>query len=147
MLAGVNSPVPAAADTRIQTAIQAAERRTSGEVRVFVSRQPAAEPHAAARTEFERLDMRRTPLRNALLLHVAGDGAALGLCADESLELRAGEELRRAVPAAFAAELAATGDVPAAIVAAVAAAAEILAATFPKHSADRNDLPNAVVRE
>jgi len=55
----------------IVAAIRTAEQKTSGEIRVFISRKKIADPVAAAQAQFERLGMTRTRNRNGVLIYVA----------------------------------------------------------------------------
>ena len=56
---------------RIVAAILDAESRSRGEIRVHVTNQAAADVEAAARAQFEKLDMTKTALRNGVLIYVA----------------------------------------------------------------------------
>lgn len=133
-------------DDAVAEAIRRAESTTSGEIRVFLSRHPCADPAKAARQEFVRLDMTQTPLRNAVLLYVAPKSNALAVAADESVRFRCGVKFEDDIAAA-ARPLLQAGKVHEALIAAIACAGEHLARHFPPHSLDRDDLPNSLIRD
>ena len=143
-----NRPVPSAdpGNAVLEEAIRAAEEKTSGEIRVFISRHPCADPGRAARQEFVRLEMFRTPLRNGVLLYFAPESRAFALASDEAIQFRCGPEFEAAVTAAAVARLKG-GNLTEALVEAIRSAGDLLAHQFPRHSLDRNDLPNAVIRD
>lgn len=132
-------------DQELQAAIREAERGTSGEIRVFISRWASADPLADARREFERLGMTRTPLRNAVLLFFAPESQRFAIVGDEAIHLRCGEPFWQAVAGEME-QLLKQGDTSGAIIAGVRRAGAELTIHFPRHPGDRNDLPNAVVR-
>lgn len=133
-------------DGLIEAAIREAERRTSGEIRVFISRHACTDPGKAARQEFTRLQMTRTPLRNAVLLYVAPESRNFALAADEGVQFRCGPSLDAAVAEVVLPELGQGRPGPA-ILAAIRRLGEDLAREFPSHTLDRNDLPDSVIRD
>ncbi len=133
-------------DQRLQSAIQEAERRTSGEIRVFISRFPSADPMADAQREFARLGMTRTPLRNAVLLYFAPESQRFAIVGDEGIHLRCGEPFWKAVAGEMEVILK-RGEISDAILAGIQRAGAELAIHFPRHGGDRDDLPNEVVRD
>ncbi|MFO1459674.1 MAG: TPM domain-containing protein [Verrucomicrobiota bacterium] len=143
-----NAPVPAGdpGNEVIEEAIRAAEAKTSGEIRVFVSRHPCADPGKAARQEFVRLEMNRTPLRNGVLLYFAPESQAFALACDEGIQFRCGPEFEDAVTAVAVTRLK-EGNLADALVGAIQSAGDLLAQPFPRHSLDRDDLPNTVIRD
>ena len=90
-------PAPRPEDRLIAQAIRKAERRTSGEIRVFVSETESGDPSVEAAREFERLQMRRTPLRNAVLLHFSTASHRLTVIGDEGIHLRCGPRFWAAI--------------------------------------------------
>ncbi|MEO5960209.1 MAG: TPM domain-containing protein [Opitutaceae bacterium] len=128
---------------RVVAAIGAAERRTSGEIRVFVSRVPAPEPMAAARKEFERLGMTQTAACNGVLIFLAPSSHTFAVLGDTAIHEKCGE--------AFWSELAATmterfkrAEFTAGLELGIARAGELLAQHFPRGADDRNELPDRV---
>lgn len=132
-------------DQELQAAIREAEQGTSGEIRVFISRFPSADPLADGQKEFARLGMARTPLRNAVLLFFAPESQRFAIIGDEAIHLRCGEAFWQAVAGEMESILR-QGDINGAILAGIRRTGVELAHHFPRHSGDRNDLPNTVVR-
>lgn len=78
---------------QIVDAIRAAEKETSGEVRVYVeSKNPFVDPIDRAAQIFYKLKMQETDHRNAVLLYIAMDHKELALFADEGIYQKTGEE-------------------------------------------------------
>ncbi len=132
-------------DAKLQSAIREAERGTSGEIRVFISRFACSDPLADGRKEFDRLGMNRTPLRNAVLLYFAPESQRFAIIGDESIHLRCGEGFWKAVAGEME-TLLRQGDISGAILAGIRRTGAELSLHFPRHAGDRNDLPNSVVR-
>ena len=83
----------AAEQAKIVAAIQQAELRTSGEVRVYVeSHCRFVDPIDRAAEVFYSLQMERTALRNGVLVYVAMKDRQLAIFADENIHKATGEE-------------------------------------------------------
>ena len=67
---------------RIEQAIEAAERYTSGEICVHVTRRCKADPVKAAERVFNRLGLYRTLRRNAVLVLVAYESRRFAIIGD-----------------------------------------------------------------
>jgi uncharacterized membrane protein len=77
----------------IVEAIRSSEKRTSGEIRVFVeSRCRYVDAIDRAAEIFFRLEMEKTDDRNAVLVYVAMKDRQLALFGDENIHKRAGNE-------------------------------------------------------
>ena len=130
--------------TRIERAIAAAERLTSGELRVVIHAAKTDDPLAEAAKEFARLGMHRTRERNAILLLVAPRSRTFAFYGDIAVHEKCGpqfwQELADALAADFRREAFTDG-----IVAALAKTGELLARHFPRRPDDRNELPNHVI--
>lgn len=130
-------------NARIVRAIAAAERQTSGEIRVFVQRGEIDDPLAAARAQFEKLGMTATRERNGVLIFVAPRAQKFAVVGDEGIHQRCGEafwqELVGAMQTHFKAE-----NFTEAVAHAIERTGELLAAQFPRRPDDRDELPNAV---
>jgi len=127
----------------IVRAIAAAERKTSGEIRVFIQRGEIADSMAAARARFAKLGMTRTRERNGVLIFVAPRAQKFAVIGDEGVHAKCGDEfwqqLIEAMQTHFKAE-----NFSDAVIHAIAEAGELLARHFPRRPNDRNELPNAV---
>jgi len=77
---------------RIVAAIQEAERRTSGEVRVFVEKRCRfIEPLMRAQEIFLSLKMTETAQRNAVLVYIAMKDRQLAIYGDEGIHTKVGD--------------------------------------------------------
>ncbi|HXT97241.1 MAG TPA: TPM domain-containing protein [Polyangia bacterium] len=130
---------------RVEAAIAAAERVTSGEVRVAISRFYFwGDVRRAADAAFARLHMGRTRHRNAVLVFVAPRLRRFAVLGDVGIH----ERVTPAFWTEVARDLEATfkkGDLTAGIERAVATIGERLAEHFPPDPATGNELPNRVV--
>ena len=127
------------------TAIQKAEKNTSGEVRVFVeSKCRYVDPVDRAKEIFFNLKMENTKDRNAVLLYLALDDKQLALFADEGIYQRLGSEYWnqevRKILAAFTKD-----DYTGGICACVEDIGEALKQQFPYELADKNELPDTII--
>lgn len=78
---------------QIVKAIQASEKATSGEIRVFVeSKNPFVKPLDRASEIFFKLKMEKTDHRNAVLLYIAMDSRELALFADQGIYEKVGSQ-------------------------------------------------------
>jgi uncharacterized membrane protein len=153
---------------RIVKAIQDAEARSRGEVRVHVSRQAVAEvqpnttpvaavqpntpPVAAVQTaaarQFEALGMARTAERNGVLLFVAPVSQTFAVIGDEGIHARCGPDFWKDVAAAMETDFRA-GRYTDGIVKGVARVGEALATHFPRQegTTDTNELSDEVTED
>ncbi|SRR6266404_4005730 len=136
-------------DARVVNAIAAAEEKSSGEIRVFVSRQRPStgqETLALAQETFTRLGMTKTKYRNAVLLFFAPLTQQFAIVGDAGIHERCGGTFWNEVSAVMS-ELLKQGQFTAAVVAGIEKAGAALARHFPRDPDDRNELPNSVERD
>lgn len=77
---------------RVVAAIQEAERRTSGEVRVFVEKRCRfIDPLMRAQEIFFSLKMTETAQRNAVLVYIAMKDRQLAIYGDEGIHIKVGD--------------------------------------------------------
>ena len=130
-------------EDEIVEAICAAERKTSGELRVFISHKSVEDPVAAARAEFARLGMEKTRERNAVLIFLAPDTRKFAVIGDLGVHARCGDafwqELARAMTAHFR-----KSEFTEGIVQGIKRAGELLAEHFPRRPDDGNELSDRV---
>jgi len=128
---------------RIVRAIAEAEKKTSGEIRVFVQRGELDDAVAAARKQFEKLGMTATRARNGVLIFVAPRAQKFAVIGDSGIHERCGDqfwqELVESMRQDFKAE-----NFTDAVTQAIAKAGELLAQNFPRSSDDKNELNDAV---
>jgi uncharacterized membrane protein len=129
---------------RIVAAIRAAELRSSGEIRVFVSHKRCPDAMAEARLQFAKLNMQKTELRNGVLIFLAPRSQSFAILGDEGVHQRCGIAFWEAAAEQLSNALKA-GHLTSGIVAAVEACADQLALHFPRSKEDRNELPDDVI--
>ncbi len=131
-------------EARVVEAIAAAERRTSGEIRVCVSHRRRTDALAAARDRFRKLGMERTRQRNGVLLFFAPHTQQFAVWGDSGVHARCGDDFWKGIVAEMT-PLLKEGRFTDAVVLAVGKVGEVLARHFPPEPDDRNELPNPVV--
>lgn len=134
---------------QIVAAIAAAEKHTTGEIRVYIERSVKQVGHeqdatyVRAREVFARLGMQRTEARNGVLVYLAVRSRRFAIVGDEELHRRVGDdywlEIRDSLAADFATERFAEG-----LVAAITAIGDRLGDHFPPRSDDRNELTDDI---
>jgi uncharacterized membrane protein len=137
------SALPKIDHPRVVAAIGAAEQKTSGEIRVVLSRRKITEPVVEAQRQFERLGMTKTAARNGVLILLAPRSRTFAVIGDQGVHEKCG--------AAFWTELAAAmtehfkrGDFTAGLIHGIDRAGALLAAHFPRQADDRNELPDEI---
>jgi uncharacterized membrane protein len=130
---------------RVEEAVRAAERRTSGEIRVAVARFYFwGDVEVAATHAFERLRVAHTRRRNGVLIFVAPRRRRFAVRGDVGIHAKVAPDFWRRVADALAAEIQ-RGDLTAGLVRGVGVVADELAAHFPPDpGAGINELPDAV---
>jgi uncharacterized membrane protein len=133
---------------RIVAAIQAAESRSLGEIRVHVTTQADVEVETAARAQFEKLEMTKTALRNGVLIYVAPKSQRFAVIGDKGIHERCGPDFWKTVAAAMETDFRA-GKYTDGILDGVVAAGDALARHFPRPEAhrDANELADDVTRD
>jgi uncharacterized membrane protein len=129
--------------SRVVAAIGAAEQKTSGEIRVVVSRREVAEPIAEAQKQFERLGMTNTSLRNGVLILLAPRSHTFAVIGDTAIHEKCGATFWTNLATAMT-EHFKRGDFTAGLVHGIDHAGALLAEHFPPAADDRNELPNDV---
>ncbi|HWI59467.1 MAG TPA: TPM domain-containing protein [Bacillota bacterium] len=130
----------------IVAAIREAEQRTSGEIRVFVSRRDIEDPLAAARRHFAALGMEKTRERNGVLIFVAPRTQQFAILGDSGIHTRCGENFWTQLAAQMSAYFQ-RAEFTQGIVYGVKTAGELLAQHFPFSPDDQNELPNDIAHD
>jgi uncharacterized membrane protein len=128
---------------RIKHAIQRAERRTSGEIRVSLSPPFWGDVWKAAESAFERLGMTATRDRNAVLFFVVPSRHRFVVLGDCGINQKVGDEFWLRIARALADSFR-HGDFTGGLVAGIEAVGEGLARYFPHRASDLNELPDEV---
>jgi uncharacterized membrane protein len=137
--------LPPIDDARVVAAIGAAEQRTSGEIRIFISSRRVEEPVSAAQTQFEQMGMTRTAARNGVLIFVAPASRAFAVIGDRGIHEKCGDGFWRELAAAMNDHFRG-GRFTEGLVLGIERAGELLAAHFPRSPDDRNELPDQIER-
>jgi len=131
---------------RIVQAIASAERRTSGEIRVHVTRHSPKNLEARAERRFHLLGMTKTAERNGVLIYIAPKARRFRILGDQAVHEKAGEDFWTQVAAAME-EHFRRGEFTEGVVRGVERVGELLAVHFPRRSADQNELPDEVTED
>lgn len=133
-------------DHRLTDAIAAAEGKSSGEVRVYVSEKQVGDVVSEAKVHFLRLGMEKTQARNGVLIYIAPRSRNFAVVGDIGIHQRGGQDLWQEAAAAMERHLT-QGQFTEALVAAIEKVGAVLAAHFPRQPGDKNELPDDIVRD
>jgi len=132
-------------EERIVVAIRAAEKRTSGEIRVFIeSKCRFVDPVDRAAEVFLGLKMEQTEDRNGVLLYVAMKDHQLAVFGDEGIHRIVGSEFWNKEVEKILNEFNAAHYVDG-IIEIVKDIGEALVKHFPYEQEDKNELPDNIV--
>jgi uncharacterized membrane protein len=130
---------------RIVTAIREAESKTSGEIRVFVQRgKLSVDPLIIAQKKFRQLGIHKTRERNAVLIFVAPRAHKFAIVGDKAIHEKCGEEFWRRIVDGMRVHFQ-NEKFSHALTEAIDEVGKVLAAHFPKTSANANELPDEIV--
>ena len=133
-------------EQRIVAAIEAAERVTSGEVRVHLNDRCSGDALRDAQKAFTKLGMHRTAERNGILFYLALESHKFAVLGDAGIHTKVGQAFWDGIRDAMIPELKA-GRWVEALEYGVAEAGRALAQHFPHQGArDRDELSNEVSR-
>lgn len=128
---------------RIEKALEAAELRTSGEIRVSVAPLFWGSLEVAADRAFTRLGMTNTRERNGVLFFVVPARRRFVVLGDEGIHQKVGQDFWNAIADAMSAKFR-TGDFTGGLEDGIHTVGEKLATHFPRRPDDVNELPNTV---
>ena len=130
----------------IVAAIREAEKKTSGEIRVFISRKLIDDPLPLAQAHFMKLGMAKTRDRNAVLIFVAPRSHKFAVIGDTSVHERCGDDFWRQLAAEMSGHFR-NSAFTSGIIHGVKKAGELLAQHFPRRPDNKNQLPDAVEQD
>ena len=131
-------------DDRIKAAIAAAEKQTSGEIRVSVSRFFWGSVRAAAARAFTRMGMRNTKDRNGILFFVVPSRHRFVVTGDQGIHEKVGQDFWDKLVAAMAGDFKA-GKFNEGLIRGIEECGRLLAVHFPYQGArDVNELPDDI---
>ncbi|UMY66913.1 MULTISPECIES: TPM domain-containing protein [unclassified Flavobacterium] len=132
-------------ELQIVAAIQAAEKETSGEIRVHIEASCDKEPFDRAREVFAQLDMDATKLKNGVLIYMAVNDRKFVICGDQGIDAVVPADFwdttKEAMQAFFR-----NGDFKSGLLTGIRLAGEKLRAFFPCEDDDTNELSNEISR-
>lgn len=127
----------------ILSAIQEAERQTSGEIRVRIERKAGKNPMKVACKAFEALGMRETELNNGILFVLAIEDCQFVILGDDGINAKVPEgfwdEVKETILNHFRRGLFVAG-----LSEGIKLAGEQLSAFFPHQKEDVNELPDTI---
>jgi uncharacterized membrane protein len=128
-------------ESRVLAAIAEAERKSSGEIRVYISHRKRPEALKFAQRRFLKLGMTKTRHRNAVLIYLAPRTQQFAVVGDVGVHEKCGEHFWEHIAARMTTFLKAS-QYTTAIVTAIHEAGELLAGHFPREPDDKNELPD-----
>jgi len=129
---------------RIQKAIQEAEEKTSGEVRVHIESQcPEENILDRAAHIFAKLDMHKTQLRNGVLIYIAMDDHKFAVIGDKGIHAKVPDRFWENVAEIMTGHFK-NGQLLDGIVAGVQTCGDELARDFPISDDDVDELSNEI---
>jgi uncharacterized membrane protein len=131
---------------RIVAAIAAAEKGTSGEIRVHVTRRVPENIEERAIRRFDLLGMAKTAERNGVLIYIAPRARQFRVLGDAAIHEKCGASFWTEVASAMEASFR-KGELTEGVVRGVERVGEVLARHFPRKTGDRNELSNAIDEE
>lgn len=129
---------------RIKQAIAAAEEKSSGEIRVVITRKKVSDPLDEARKEFARLKMYKTRDRNGVLILFAPETQNFAVWGDVAVDEKCGTKYWRGIIELMT-PLLKEKKFTEAIILAVEKVGAVLTEHFPKKPDDTNELSDDVV--
>jgi uncharacterized membrane protein len=129
---------------RIVSAIQDAELKSSGQIRVHIQRGALnGDPLAAAQKKFHRLGMHKARERNAVLIFVAPRAHKFAVVGDQAIHQKCGEELWQRLVDQMRAHFRSENFTDA-LVEAIQEIGKVLTEHFPGKRRDGNELPDTI---
>lgn len=133
-------------EEKIVAAIGEAELKTSGEIRVYISRKNRDDALDAAQKRFEKLGMTNTRLRNGVLIYLAPQTQKFAVVGDVGIHKICGDSFWNMIREKMSALLRG-GHFTEAILAAVHETGTALSKHFPRRPDDTNELPDQIIRD
>ncbi len=131
---------------RIVEAIAEAEKKSSGEIRVHVTRRKPANLEERAKRRFELLGMTRTALRNGVLIYIAPKLRRFQILGDAGIHEKCGDDFWKETAAEIESHFR-KGEFTEGIARGIAKIGDVLAAHFPRQAGDVNELPDEVTED
>ena len=128
----------------IVQAIQEAEKKTSGEVRVHIEKKcPKKDPIKRAISLFQKLRMHETDLRNGVIVYVATEDHLLAIWGDEGIHAKVGQEFWESTLITLQEDFK-TNQIKNGLTKALLDIGEKLQEHFPYQKDDKNELDDSI---
>jgi uncharacterized membrane protein len=131
---------------RVAAAIRKAEKRSSGQIMVFVTRRRPKDILAFARKSFRKLKLHRTEKRNGVLILVAPAAQKVAIFGDTAIDTKSDEAFWDEVIRRMQPDLK-KGEFTSAIIGAVERVGSMLAKHFPPDGSGQNEISDEVVED
>lgn len=129
--------------SQIVRAIQEAEEKTSGEIRVYLERRARRDLMNRAKQVFEKLGMTKTQKRNGILIYFSLTDQRFSILGDRGIHEKAGDGFWKEVVSTIEGSFRRDEFTPA-LLRGIRQLGETLALYFPKETSDMNELPNEI---
>ncbi len=133
-------------DKRITDAIATAEAKTTGQIRVFISKRNYPDPLPIATKHFNALGMSNTENRNAILLFIAPTSRTFAIYGDTGIHAHCGPAFWSALRDEMSEHLKAARYTEA-LIHTIAKAGELLAVHFPATPNHPNEQPDDILSD
>ena len=133
-------------EKRLTDAIQAAEKKTTGQFRIFISSKPAPDPLATAQKHFTQLNMHNTQHRNAILLFIAPKSQTFAIIGDTAIHEKCGTPFWQSLTEEMTPHLK-SAHYTEALLQALTKAADLLTTHFPATANQKDELPNDIAKD
>ena len=128
----------------IVQAIQEAEKKTSGEIRVHIEKKcPKKDPIKRAISLFQKLSMHKTDLRNGVIVYVATEDHLLAIWGDEGIHAKVGQEFWESTLVTLKEDFK-TNQIKNGLTKALLDIGEKLQQYFPYQKDDKNELDDSI---
>ena len=128
----------------IVPAIQEAEKKTSGEIRVHIEKKcPKKDPIKRAISLFQKLSMHKTDLRNGVIVYVATEDHLLAIWGDEGIHAKVGQEFWESTLVTLQEDFK-TNQIKNGLTKALLDIGEKLQQYFPYQKDDKNELDDSI---
>ncbi|WP_298151882.1 TPM domain-containing protein [Flavobacterium sp.] len=132
-------------EQEIVQAIQAAEKETSGEIRVHIEKTTSIDAVDRAVEVFHLLEMHKTELKNGVLIYLAVNDKVFAICGDKGIDDVVPEHFWDSTKEAMAAHFR-NGDFKQGLIDGIRKAGRQLQSHFPCADDDKDELSNEISR-
>lgn len=132
-------------EQEIVQAIQAAEKETSGEIRVHIEKTTSIDAVARAVEVFHLLGMDQTELKNGVLIYLAVNDKVFAICGDKGIDTVVPDDFWDSTKEAMAAHFR-QGDFKQGLIDGIRKAGQQLQSHFPCADDDKDELSNEISR-